>query len=60
MEGDERVQQIERDIRCFPVAQELLARGVVVQRLTSDELGNEIPSPPTEVWSAQKTLTTLG
>ena len=43
VKGDERVQQVERDVDGLAVAQALLAGGELVERFPVDELGDEVP-----------------
>src|SRR6266566_7940989 len=43
MKSDERVEQIECDIYCLPVAQAPLSGDKLIERLPVNELGDEIP-----------------
>ena len=43
VEGDERVEQVERDVYRLPVAKASLPVDELVERLAVDELGDEIP-----------------
>ena len=43
MDGDERVEDVERDVDGLAIAQVALAGGVLVERLAVDVLGDEVP-----------------
>ena len=43
MDGDERVEDVERDVDRFAVAEVPLAGGVLVERLAVDVLRDEVP-----------------
>src|SRR6516165_6627474 len=43
MKSDERVEQIERDVNCLPVAKVFLSGGEFAERFPVDELSDEIP-----------------
>src|SRR5580692_9626447 len=44
MKSSERVQQIECDIHCLPIAKAPLPPDKLIERLPVDELGDEIPA----------------
>src|ERR1700730_8505796 len=43
MKSDERVEQVQGDIYCFPVAKMPVSGDELIERLPVDELGDEIP-----------------
>src|SRR3979409_2377694 len=43
MKSDESVEQVQGDIYCFPVAKMPVSGDELIERLSVDELGDEIP-----------------
>ena len=60
MDRNEGVEDVERDVDGFPIAQGLLAVGVLVERLAVDELGDQVPVTGRRSCQPRKTSTTWG